>query len=86
MDDVIDFALMRHGELAAAIEKREAEIAKLQEEKESLELFVCTHKELSERAAAEKKGGAQAPERSDREPQAKAAISPLMPVRKAKTA
>lgn len=86
MDDVIDFALMRHGELAAAIEKREAEIAKLQEEKESLELFVCTHKELSERAAAEKKSGAQAPEKADRESRPAAAVSPLMPVRKANSA
>ena len=51
-NDVIDYALMRHGELAEAIARREAEIAKIMKEKDRLENFVCMAKELAERAAS----------------------------------
>ena len=54
MEDIIDFALMRHGEMAEAIEKREAEIEKLREQKENLEIFVSTAKELGELSKARK--------------------------------
>lgn len=54
MDDVIDFAIKRHGELAEAIKKLEAEIERFEEEKSALETFVSTAKSLAERAAADK--------------------------------
>ncbi|NNE86893.1 MAG: hypothetical protein HKN27_02355 [Silicimonas sp.] len=55
MDNMIDFALMRHGEIADEIEKREAEIENLREQKEKLEVFVATAQELAELVAAKNK-------------------------------
>lgn len=88
MSDVIDYALMRHGELAEAIKKHENEIQKLLEEKESLEHFVCTHKELSERAASTIKPSrsAEVVDHKDREAKANQPIPQIMPVRQAKPA
>ena len=88
MSDVIDYALMRHGELAELIKKHESEIAKLLEEKENLEHFVCTHKELSERAASTMKTSRSADvlDHKDRESRANQPIPQIMPVRQAKPA
>ena len=54
MNDLIDFALMRHGKLGEAISRREAEIEKFRKERDSLEDFVSSAKDLMELAASER--------------------------------
>ena len=85
MDDMIDFALMRHGEMAEAIKKREAEIEKLREHKENLEVFVATAKELAELATA-KKNEDQTPQQEEQDIASNSTIARVLPVRQAKSA
>jgi hypothetical protein len=86
--DVIDYALMRHGELAEAITRREAEIARIQKEKERLENFVCMAKELTERAAS---GAGKDRRKADPEAEASEDVPEIeprrvMPIRQAASA
>lgn len=85
MDDMIDFALMRHGEMAEEIEKREAEIEKLREHKENLEVFVATAKELAELAAAKKKKE-RTPQQEQQRTESSPAVARMMPARQAQSA
>ena len=70
MNDLIDFALMRHGKLGEAITKREANIENLRKERDSLEEFVARAQELVELAASERPEARKSPrpERSEQEP------------------
>ena len=54
MEEFIDFAIVRYGETVEEIEMLRTQIAKLEEHKEDLEVFVATGKDLIELAAAKR--------------------------------
>lgn len=87
MEEMIDFALMRHGEMVEEIEKRKAEIERLMEHKENLEVFVATAKELGELATTRKwKEGPSPTSLEDQKEKSDQVSAKVMPVRDAKSA
>ena len=85
MDSMIEFALMRHGELAEKIAKREAEIKKLREDKENLEIFVSTAKELAELSSAKNKKD-RIPQQEEQNVESNPTGAKVLPVRQVQSA
>ena len=85
MDDMIDFALMRHREMADEIEKREAEIENLREQKEKLEVFVATAQELAELASSKNNKDRQS-HQEEQKAGPTPAVARVMPARRAQSA
>lgn len=86
MNELIDFALMRHGKLGETIAKCEADIEKLQQERNGLEEFVARAQELAQLASSERSSEIPSPRRLEPSQSERERPAPLKRLRPAQSA